>query len=71
LIGTGSKKPAGRACVCEEGVVRMLSPEGGVNAVVVASEPLDPAGEWTRIQPNHLVIVPPECAIEHRPMDPS
>ena len=61
----------GSAYVCQEGVVHMLPPEDGINAVVVASEPLDPAGEWTRIQPNQLVIVRPDCVIESRPIDVS
>lgn len=58
----------GRVHVGEEGVVQVLPPEGGINAAVVASEPLGTAVEWTRVQPNELVIVYPDCTVEHRPI---
>lgn len=47
----------GRKYVCEEGLCRMVAPEKGHGAVIVASEPLSDDPGWHKVPKNHLVII--------------
>jgi glutamine amidotransferase len=58
----------GRRYVCEEGVCRMVDPERGHDAVVVASEPLSDDPGWAKVPRNHLVIVREDRSVGARPL---
>ena len=58
----------GMRYICEGGVCRMVAPDAGRGAVLVASEPLSADDGWDRVPPNHLVIVRPSQPVEVRPL---
>jgi glutamine amidotransferase len=60
---------AGRRYICEEGVCRMIDPSDEGHAVLVASEPLSQDEGWTRITPNHFVIVHRGGILEQTPWE--
>ncbi|MEC9372287.1 MAG: class II glutamine amidotransferase [Planctomycetota bacterium] len=47
----------GRRYICEDGVCRMIEPEEGEGAVLIASEPLSDDPGWQMIPVNHVVLV--------------
>jgi glutamine amidotransferase len=47
----------GRRYVCENGVCRMVAPDGPSTAVVVSSEPLSEDAGWESVPANHVVTV--------------
>lgn len=58
----------GRAYVCEDGVCRMVDPDIGTGALIVASEPLSPDPGWERVPENHLVTVDRDLRTEIVPV---
>ena len=56
----------GRRYVCEDGLCRMIDPEAGDKAVLVASEPLSKDPGWQSIPVNHLVVIHPDRKTETR-----
>jgi predicted glutamine amidotransferase len=60
---------AGGSFVCEDGVCRMRSSEGGSRAVMVASEPLTKDPGWQRVAPNHFVVVDDSLRVEQIPVE--
>lgn len=48
---------SGRRYICEEGLCRMVSPEKGHGAVIVASERLSDDPGWEKVPRNSMVIV--------------
>ncbi|MFG0284946.1 MAG: class II glutamine amidotransferase [Phycisphaerales bacterium JB039] len=57
----------GRRYVCEGGVCRMLDPEEGHGAVIVASEPLSDDPGWESIPPNHVALISDSGSVNLRP----
>lgn len=48
---------SGRRYICVGGACRMIQPEAGQGAVIVASEPLSDDPGWAVIQPNTMVLI--------------
>jgi predicted glutamine amidotransferase len=59
----------GRRYVCEDGVCRMIAPERGHGAVIVASERLSEDPGWQKIPRNHLVTISREGTANIRAMN--
>jgi predicted glutamine amidotransferase len=57
---------AGTCFVCSEGVFRMLDPQKGRGAVIVASEPLSEDKDWIAVKPNSMVVVHEDLKVESR-----
>jgi len=57
----------GRRYLCDGGVCRMVEPERGQGAVIVASEPLGDELGWRVVPANHMVVVREDRAVELRP----
>ncbi len=57
---------SGRRFECVDGQCRMLDPGEAHEAVVIASEPLSEGEGWTRVPPNHLVVVREDRTTEMR-----
>ncbi len=53
----------GQRYVCEDGLCRMLAPEEGAGAVIVASEPLSGDDGWEPVPMQHLVLVEDDLAV--------
>ena len=58
----------GKVYVCENGLCRMLEPDHGGHAVLVASEPLSADPGWSRVPSNHVVVIGPGRGAEVRPL---
>ncbi|MEM7356823.1 MAG: hypothetical protein AAF657_38770, partial [Acidobacteriota bacterium] len=58
---------SGRRYVCEDGVCRMLDPDSGSGAVIVASEPLSKDAGWEPVPENHLVLVDQDLQVDVAP----
>lgn len=58
----------GRRYVCEGGLCRMVAPEKGHGAVIVASEPLSDDPGWHKVPRNSLVIIREDHEAEVRPV---
>ena len=58
----------GRRYVCDEGLCRMIEPEEGSGAVIVASEPLSNDPGWEKVPENHLVRVDEDLSVEVVPL---
>ncbi len=59
----------GRKYVCEGNVCRMLEPEGGMNAVLVSSEPLSTDKGWETVPVNHIVLIAKDLSVQIRKMN--
>ena len=59
---------SGRRYTCEEGLCRMIEPEEGRGAVIVASEPLSKDPGWEKVPENHLVRVDKDLSVEIVPL---
>ena len=59
---------SGRRYVCEQGRCRMIEPDEGSGAVIVASEPLSRDPGWDRVPANHLVRVDQDLSVEIVPL---
>ena len=59
---------SGRRYVCEQGRCRMLDPDGGSGAVIVASEPLSEDEGWDKVPENHFARVDSDLRVEVRPI---
>lgn len=59
---------SGRRYVCEEGMCRMLEPDGGSGAVIIASEPLSEDPGWDKVPENHFVRVDVDLGVEIKPI---
>lgn len=55
---------SGRRYTCEGGICRMIEPEAGSGAVIVASEPLSSDPGWQKVPENHLVRIDEDLRIE-------
>ena len=60
---------SGRHYVCEEGVCRMVDPDEGTGAVIVASEPLSDDKGWDPVPPNNVVLVHNDMRVEMRELE--
>jgi glutamine amidotransferase len=58
----------GRRYVCEDGVCRMVDPDGSHQAVIVSSERLSEDPGWDAVPANHLVVVDGNLTAELRPL---
>ena len=58
---------AGTSFVCTDGHYRMVEPDKG-SAVLVASEPLSDDSDWTKVEPNSLVLVDRNLKVHMRPL---
>jgi glutamine amidotransferase len=58
----------GSRYVVEDGISQMVAPEDNDHAVLVVSEKLTDAKDWTLIPANHFVIVDPELNVKIRPI---
>ena len=58
----------GQRYVCEDGLCRMIEPDGGSGAVIVASEPLSKDPGWDKVPENHLVRVEKDLSVEVVPL---
>ncbi len=59
----------GRRYVCDGGSCRMIEPEAGHGAVIVSSERLSEDPGWSKVPPNHVVVVRKNNTAHVRPMD--
>ena len=59
----------GKAYTCEEGVCRMLEPDDGGHALLVASEPLSEDPGWSIVPPGHAVLMRADCSVEIRALE--
>ena len=57
---------AGRMYICKKGLCHMDTSVTEKSAVIVASEPLDDNGGWTRVDPGHMVLVTPDLKVSSR-----
>jgi predicted glutamine amidotransferase len=58
----------GRRYICEDGLCRMVAPEKGHGAVIVASEKLSSDPGWQKVPRDHLVIIRETHEAELRPI---
>jgi len=58
----------GRRYICEEGLCRMIEPEAGHQAAIIASERLSDDPGWQKVPKNHLVIVREDRSTQVRPL---
>ena len=58
----------GSRYVVEDGISQMVAPEDNDHAVLVVSEKLTDAKDWTLIPANHFVVVDPELNVKIRPI---
>ena len=58
----------GSRFVVEDGITRLVAPEDDDHAVLVVSEKLSDAKDWTMIPPNHFVIVEQSLNVRVRPI---
>ena len=58
----------GSRYVVEDGISQMVAPEDNDHAVLVVSEKLTDAKDWTLIPANHFVIVEPYLNVKIRPI---
>lgn len=72
---TGAAGPApslhlsrGRRYTCHEGLCRMLHPEEGHGAVLVASEALSEDPGWETVPEGHLVLIEEDLGVRLRPL---
>jgi ergothioneine biosynthesis protein EgtC len=54
---------SGRRYVCEQGMCRMVEPDVGEGAVIVASERLSSDPGWSPVPPNHLITVDADLGV--------
>lgn len=59
----------GRRYVCEDGLCKMLDPEGGLGAVLVSSERLSEDPGWQGVPVNHLVLIASNRTVSVRPLE--
>ena len=59
----------GKAYVCENGACRMVSPNEGGAAVIVASEALSDDPGWEKVPVNHMVVIDEAHNVTLRPRD--
>jgi glutamine amidotransferase len=57
----------GKAYVCEDGACRMVAPNEGGAAVIVASEALSDDPGWEKVPVNHLVVIDENHNVTLRP----
>jgi predicted glutamine amidotransferase len=58
----------GRRYVCEGGMCRMVDPDDGEGAVIIASEALSPDPGWQPVPPQSMVVVRSDLTIDVRPI---
>lgn len=56
----------GGGYLCEEGVCRMVAPDAGKGAVIVASESLSGDPGWMPVPPNHLIAIHGDLSVDIR-----
>lgn len=59
----------GERYVCKDGVCKMVNPDVGNGAVIIASEPLNEDEGWHKVESNSLVVVDQNLKIETRPLE--
>ncbi len=59
----------GRRYACEGGACRMLDPEEGHGAILIASEPLSPDPGWEPVPAGHLLVATVDLEVTVRPLE--
>jgi len=59
----------GQRYVCEDELCRMRPYENGSPSVVVSSERLDDNPNWTKVPPNHMLLIPAHDTVSLRSID--